>query len=118
MPFSINDTGDDARNILDDGQSQSVTYTPDGGSPVVIDGIWEEEQQVPEYLDDVEHGRRRGVVQVHPDDAPSPSDKDGFTIDGDEFSVVSVGPENFLVEFEVAATTLRRVGGAPQRITR
>lgn len=65
---------------------EDVTYTPDGGAPVVIKGFFQAPDEQPDTFD-VEIQGTAPQVTVHSDDAATPTQQDLFTIRSVNYTV-------------------------------
>jgi len=120
MPFSLDELGDDAANIMCE-QGETVTYNPLGVAGSAIEAIVLRESVEPEYFSDGEQNTLNANVQCVKADVPAADDKDSFTFDGKTWAVIKVADDSetsFLTEFEVRAFVQDRIGGDRERVRR
>ena len=75
--------------------ARPVTYTPDGGSPVAITGMFVQDSDV--VLDDSQGSPVRvkfTSISVLTSDVPAASQADTFTVDAQVYSVTSIAPDD------------------------
>ncbi len=77
---------------------ETITYTPDGGSPTSIEGFWQEPDVQPQ-TGELEFTTQGPMVTVLSADVPSPSNLDLVTRDG-------TGQNYQVKEFEIDEGTL------------
>lgn len=92
MPF-LDDMHGHHLSILEALDGREVTYTPDGGSPRIISGMLQEFSELTggETVDVVV---TTPILSVRSADIPEIQTGDQFTVDGQDYEVAVIRPDN------------------------
>lgn len=80
-------------SILESLDGREVTYTPDGGSPRIIVGMLQEFSELVDG-ESVDLVSSRPVLSVRTTDIPEIQTGDQFQIDGQDYAVQIIRPDN------------------------
>ncbi len=98
--------------------AETVTYNPDGESPVDISAVFRYQGIEEQYVRQGEQAYGLGTVACNPTDVTAPSLDDTFTIDSIIWAVRSILYKEPFVTFEVVTRDDRFIGGNKERIHR